>query len=79
MRLIEVVFEIIAVLARMYLQLHAREPYKNNHNVVDQQADNLELINLSSTIHELALAFKLTHMSMITQPQLYMDEGCSHA
>ena len=70
MRLNEVVFEIIAVLTRMYLQLHACEPHKNNHNVVGQHADNLELIYLSAQIHELAHAFKLTHMSMIPQPQL---------
>ena len=49
MRLSEVVFEIIAVLTRMYLQLYACEPYKNNHNVVDQHADNQELIYSSST------------------------------
>ena len=45
----EVVFEIIPVPTRMYLQLHACEPYKTNHNAVDQNADNLEVIYLSRT------------------------------
>ena len=56
----------------MYLYLHACKSYKSNCDLVETNADNQGIFLCLKQIHKCSHALKLTVVSIITQPQLYL-------
>ena len=55
--------DVTPMLTRMFLQLHACEPYRNSYTVVEPHADNPELLYLPSTKTRVLMCIK-THSSV---------------